>query len=474
LRADSGAWIVTTNEPRSAFDREGIFPDGTVVKGGHLVVGGCDLVGLARTHGTPLYVFDEATIRARARGYLSAIAHGYPGPSSVCYAAKAYCAPWLLRLLAEEGLGLDVVSGGELYAALLIDFPRDRIYLHGNNKGRDELEFALASGVGRIVLDNLDEIRLLGRLAEQCGVRQPVLLRVGPGIESDAHVHLRTGGTDSKFGLAIGSGLAEAGVRAVLAEPSLDLRGLHMHVGSQISDVEVYRIAIDRIFEFASAMGRRHGLELQEISPGGGFGVRYTPDADPVDACDMVRRVAEFVTMAARAHGMGDPAPYLTIEPGRSMVASAAVALYRVGSVKAIPGGRTYVSVDGGMADNVRPAAYGAEYTALTADRMNDASSCEVSIAGKYCESGDVLIHRVRLPEPRIGDLVAIPAAGAYQLSMASNYNMAPRPAVAVVSDGADRLVRRRETYADLLARDLAVVGDELPPTFLMDRTGSV
>ena len=304
------------------------------------------------------------------------------------------------------------------------------------------------------MIDNLDELALLVRLATTRGARQAVLLRVGPDVAAHTHAHLQTGATDTKFGLGIGSGQAAAGIRAALAEPSLDLRGLHAHIGSQIFDLATYEAAIERLFALASSL-RGEGLDLRELSPGGGFGVRYTPEQDAtLPTASVIANIALAVTRSAKRHGY-ERLPDLTIEPGRSLIASSAVALYRVGSVKRIPGGRTYVAVDGGMADNIRPTAYGAEYTAVLADRLDEATEAEVAIAGRYCESGDVLIQRVRVPLPRAGDLIAIPSAGAYQLSMASSYNMAPRPAVVVVADGRARLVRRRETYDDLLRSDV-------------------
>jgi diaminopimelate decarboxylase len=438
-----------------ALDAGDIFPDSTTVTGGRLAIGGCDVPGLAERYGTPLYVFDEASVLARARGYRDALRATYPGPSTVCYASKAYSAPWILSLLAEEGLGLDVVSGGELYVGVRSDFPRERTYFHGNNKGEDELALALAESVGRIVIDNLDEVALLGRLAAERGIRQAVLLRVSPGVDAHTHAHLTTGKLDTKFGLGIDSGSAEEGVRAILAQPSLDLRGYHAHIGSQIHEIEPYEAAIDKLFAFAKDMRTRHGVALREISPGGGYGVRYTTDDPTTRAVDMIKRVGGVVAAAARRAGF-DELPELTIEPGRSLVAPTAVALYRVGSVKRIPNGRTYVAVDGGMADNIRPTAYGAKYSAVLASRVDDPGArIDVAIAGKYCETGDILIQHVDLPLPRIGDLVAIPMAGAYHLSMASNYNMALRPAVVVVADGRARLVRRRETYEDLMTPEV-------------------
>lgn len=437
-----------TTGPRPDALASDIFPDtAEATPGGHLAIGGVDLVELAAEFGTPLYVYDEASIRSRARAYRRALERSYGGASLVCYAAKAYGAPWLLQVIAEEGLGLDVVSGGELHAATLVDFPRDRIYLHGNNKSRAELDYALDERVGRIVVDNLDEIALLGLLATEHGRRQALLLRVGPGVDPHTHAHLTTGAPDTKFGLGIASGQAEAGVRAILAQSSLDLRGIHAHIGSMVNDTEPYRESVRRLIGFAREMARTTDFELREISPGGGYGVRYTSDDAPVDATELIATVGEAV-----AEGFTDPLPALTIEPGRAMIATSAVALYRVGSVKELPGLRTYVAVDGGMADNIRPTAYEARYSAVIADRVGAAPDRTVAIAGRYCETGDILVQEARLALPAVGELIAIPVAGAYQLSMAGNYNLVPRPAVVVVADGAARLVRRRETYADLMA----------------------
>ena len=429
-----------------------LFPDTTrLTPGNTLAVGGCDLVALAAQHGTPLYVYDEATIRARASSFRGAVA-AYPGSTSVCYAAKAYCAPWLLRLLAELGLGLDVVSGGELHAAARADFPRDRIFFHGNNKSEDELLDASAEGVRRVVVDNLDEIALLARVAAKRDARTAVLLRVGPSVDAHTHAHLLTGAEDTKFGLDIASGAAEAGVRAILARPKLELHGFHAHIGSQIREIDPYRESVERLFVFAADMRRKIGFVAREISPGGGYGVRYTMDEPETRPADMIRDVARIVAEAARRHGFADPFPDLTIEPGRSIIAPAGVALYRVGSVKR--GARMYVAVDGGMADNIRPTAYDAKYTAVLASRVEGGEPTEVAIAGKYCETGDILIQEVALPLPRVGEVIAVPVSGAYQLAMASNYNMAPRPAVVVVADGAARLVTRRETYDQILANE--------------------
>jgi diaminopimelate decarboxylase len=428
-------------------DLRGVLPEtADVTPQGHLRVGGCDLVELADEFGTPLYVYDEAAVRGRAREYREALKDGYPGEARVCYAAKAYCAPWLLRVIAEEQLGLDVVSGGELYAAQVSEFPLERVYFHGNNKSPDELAMAVQAGVHRVVVDNLEEIDRLKEL----GSRQAVLLRVAPGVEAHTHEHIKTGVLDTKFGLSIQTGAAAEAVRA-LRGTSLQLVGLHAHIGSQIFELEPYRETISRVIAFAAEVG----LELRELSPGGGFGMRYIAEDDPLPVRDVVQAIARAVCEAAAAHSL--QLPGITIEPGRSIIGPSAVAVYRVGSIKDVPGVRTYVAVDGGMADNMRPATYAARYSALLANRATDGADATVAVAGRYCESGDVLIRAAKLPMPRLGDLVAIPGSGAYHLSMASNYNLVPRPAVVAVKDGQARLVRRRETYADLLSNELTV-----------------
>ncbi|MDQ2952209.1 MAG: diaminopimelate decarboxylase [Chloroflexota bacterium] len=430
-----------------------LFPDTTRIElSDRLAIGGCDLVDLAEEHGTPLYIYDAETIIARAGALREALAASYPGKARVCYAAKAYVAPWLLSLLAGEDLGLDVVSAGELYVAAAAKFPMTRTYFHGNNKGKDELEYALEQKIGRIVVDNQDEIARLGLLTSARSVKQPVLLRVAPGVDVHTHAHLTTGAPDTKFGLDIASGAAKEGVRAILAHPGLELRGFHAHIGSQIREVASYQQSVERIFAFAAQMRDELGFTMRELSPGGGYAVRYLPGDPDAKPAEMVHDVATAVVDAAKKHRF--ELPELTIEPGRAIIAPAGVALYRVGSVKR--GARTYVAVDGGMADNIRPTAYGAEYTAVLANRVGDTREMtDVAIAGKYCETGDILIQKVRLPLPRVGDLVAIPVSGAYQLAMSSNYNMAPRPAVVVVADRVARLVRRRETPADLLTGEV-------------------
>jgi diaminopimelate decarboxylase len=419
---------------------------------GHLFIGGCDTVDLAQQFGTPLYVFDEASLRAQCRGYTEPVAAAYPD-SLVIYACKAFINPALARIMDQEGLGLDVVSGGELFVAHSSGFPMHKIYFHGNNKSAQELAMALDLGVGRIAIDNLHEMALLNHLALRKGKRVPVLLRLSPGVDAHTHAAISTGIVDSKFGFLISTGQAEAALAQALALPGLEVVGIHAHIGSMIFELEPYRLTIDALLDFAAEMQHRHGLVLREFSPGGGWGIAYTTQDQPPAQSEVVRMVTTWVKEGAAQRGL--PWPRLILEPGRSIVGPACVSLYSVGSSKDIPGVRKYVAVDGGMSDNIRPAIYGSRYAAVVANRMNDLPEETVTIAGKYCESGDVLIRDIALPRLAPGDLLALPAAGAYCLSMASNYNLALRSAVVLVKDGQARLIRRRETYEDLMRFDL-------------------
>ena len=433
----------------SVATRSSILPLGAAVDNqGHLIIGGCDTVELARELGTPLYVYDEETVRARCREYRDALAAAY-SDSLVLYASKAFSAPMLLQIVAQEGLGLDVVSGGELYMAHKAGFPMERVYFHGNNKGADELAMGLDLDIGRFVVDSFHELELLGHVAQERGRRAACMLRLSPGIDAHTHEYRKTGILDSKFGFPISTGQAEEATRQALETPSLDLLGFHAHVGSQIFELAPYEEAVRVVLDFAVAMRERYGLQLREFSPGGGWGIAYTPEDDPLPAQAVGTMVGETVGAELARRGLDEPR--LFIEPGRSIVGQAGVALYTVGGIKRIPGVRVYASVDGGMADNIRPAIYGARYEAIVANRATDQPEEIVTVAGKYCESGDLLIKDVELPRLRTGDLLAVPASGAYNLAMASNYNMALKPAVVLVRDGKARLMRRRQTYEDLL-----------------------
>jgi diaminopimelate decarboxylase len=420
---------------------------------GRLVIGGVGLTDLADQFGTPLYVYDEKTIREQCRTYREAFDQVYPH-SRVVYAGKAFLAPSLIQIIHDEGLSLDVVSGGELYVAIQSGFPAERITFHGNNKTPDELRMALDAGIGEIVIDNFYEIELLVGLLAEHGGRIDALLRLNPGIDTHTHDYRKTGIVDSKFGLLIDTGDAAKAVEAITKVDGIRLRGYHIHLGSQIFEIEPYTAAVEALFKFAAEMRDQFGVVPDQISPGGGLGIQY----ESTDPDASVSEFANAVAQATRqgAEGMGIELPELIVEPGRSIIGPAGVAVYRVGSIKDIPGVRRYVCVDGGMADNIRPPLYDAVYEAAVANRSGG-QEATITIAGKYCESGDVLIRDARLTEPEPGDLIAIPASGAYCLAMASNYNMALRPAVVMVRDGEATVMQRRERYEDLLLRDVEV-----------------
>ncbi len=418
----------------------------------HLEIGGCDCVALAQEFDTPLYIFDEATLRHQCRSYRQVFGRRYEDVL-VLYASKAFINPALAVIFREEGLGLDVVSGGELYTVRQAGFPLNRVYFHGNNKSAAELEMALDRGVGRIVVDNLHEMELLNRLAQERGQVAEILLRISPGVDPHTHAHITTGIVDSKFGFPIITGQAEAALRRALASPGLHLVGLHAHIGSQILELEPYQNTVRIMIKFAATMAEKHGFQMHEFSPGGGWGIRYTQADEPPSLEEIAATIVGTLREETARYRL--PLPKLVIEPGRSITGPAGVALYRVGGRKEIPGLRTYVFVDGGIADNVRPALYGAQYKAIVANKANDPATETVTIAGKYCESGDVLIKGISLPPLVAGDLLAVPACGAYNLSLSSNYNLALRPPVVLVKNGQARLIRRRESYEDLLRNDV-------------------
>ncbi len=419
---------------------------------GELEIGGVSLVDIGNDFGTPVYLYDEQTLRQTARGFRDAFTAAYPD-SRVVYAGKAFLTMAIVQILSEEGLGLDVVSGGELAVGLRTGMPAHRISLHGNNKSREELRDALDAGIGKIIIDNEHDVDLLTPLVARRTEPMPVMLRINPGVDVHTHRKISTGLADSKFGVPVVSGQAEAVVARLTATPGLDLVGYHAHVGSQLFDPEATVTAVDELLAFAAAMRDRYGVELRHLSPGGGFGIAYVESDRPLDAGNWATLLSGAVRSGCQRHGL--PLPTVTVEPGRAIVGPAGIALYRVGAVKDLPGIRTYVAVDGGMADNIRPSLYEAVYSAEIANRVPNGATRDVTIAGKYCESGDVLIDHIDLPALASGDMLALPAAGAYCLSMASNYNMALKPAVVLVSDGCSRLIRRRETYDDLLRHDV-------------------
>ncbi len=433
--------------------RLSLFPVATEINSqGHLAIGGCDVVEVASLFGTPLYIFDEQTLHTRCREIRSEFEQRYSN-SVVIYACKAFIHPILVSLLNEEGLGLDIVSGGELSIARAADFPMDKVYFHGNNKSQKELEIALEWGVGRIVVDNIYELHLLNQVAERRATTANILLRISPGVDPHTHRYISTGVLDSKFGFPITTNQAEEALKMAISCPHLNLLGLHFHIGSSIFDPEPYREAIRITLQFAAMMRQTYSLELQELNVGGGFAVAYTIEDPPCPIASYAETITSSLIEQTRELGL--PAPQLIIEPGRSISAPAGVALYTIGGEKEIPGVRHYVFVDGGMGDNIRPPLYGARYEAMVANKAHDKESENVTIAGKFCESGDILIHDIMLPPLKAGDILALPVCGAYSLPTASNYNGAPRPAVVMVKGGESHLIRRRETYEDLIQYDI-------------------
>lgn len=421
--------------------------------GGVMSIGGVSVLELAQEYGTPLYVYDEATLRRRARHIRDTFAGAYPH-SRVVYAGKAGMSPALVKILSQEGLGLDVVSGGEIYAGVQAGMDPRHMVFHGNNKGGSELEEALQAGVGLIAVDNLHEIDLLAEVARRLERRPEVLLRLNPGVDPHTHDKMRTGAVDSKFGFPVWDGQAAAAAKNIANTGVLRLAGYHAHVGSQIFDARLVEQTLAAMLQFATEVFRGLGLPPRVIIPGGGFGVSDDASGADVSIEDWANAAAK--TLEEHASRGGYELPELIVEPGRAIVGPAGVAVYEVGARKEIEGARTYVAVDGGMSDNIRPSLYGARYSADLVNRDGTGAAREfVTIAGKYCESGDVLIEGISLPVLQAGDLLALPMAGAYCLAMSSNYNLAPRPAVVLVNNGDKRLIRRRETYADLLRSEI-------------------
>jgi diaminopimelate decarboxylase len=432
---------MSATRERSVVEGSPVYPMGSRVdERGHLEVGGCDVVEVAREFGTPVYIYAEDDIRARARAYLDAF-RARTDDFEVLYASKAAPLTAIYRLCAEQGLSVDVASGGELHMALHAGLDPARIYLHGNNKTKAELRYAGDSGVGHVIVDSFGEI---SRLDEMLDRPQDVLIRVTPGILPSTHSYVQTGGLDSKFGFGLEDGLAERAIAEVLASRHLRLVGLHAHIGSQIFELEPYAAAIEALAQLADGE-----WECRILNVGGGLGIAYTSADEPPS-------IESYVDVKVRGvQRVFDPVPRILIEPGRSLVGNAGVTAYEVGTVKEVPGVRTYLSVDGGMSDNLRPMLYGARYEAIVANRAGDAPSAAATVAGMHCESGDILITDAMLADPRPGDILVTPATGAYGYAMASNYNGVPRPPVVFCRNGDARVVVRRETYEDLVARDV-------------------
>lgn len=415
---------------------------------GHLEIGGCDAVQLAKEYGTPVIIYDEEGIRNQCRSFMDALA-GLGINYKVAYASKAFCSLAIIQLIQEEGLYLDVVSGGELYTALKAGFPPERIHFHGNNKLPSEIKMALEAKIGCFVVDNFYEIQLLHELSAYQSQKVNVLLRVTPGVQTSTHKKIQTGQEDSKFGFDLDSGQVDEALKQILAIPNFTFLGFHTHIGSQIFSSLSYCKAIDKIISYVKAKN----ITLNVLNLGGGFGIRYVPFDHPTPIKEMIVQITEH--LKSRCNEEGISLPEIWVEPGRSIVGEAGTTLYTIGSTKYLPNIRNYVSVDGGMSDNLRPALYQARYEATLANKASAEKTELYSIAGKLCESGDILIWDIHLPKVEPGDILAVFCTGAYGYSMANHYNKIPRPAVIFVRDGNARLVIRRETYEDLLRNEI-------------------
>ncbi len=419
----------------------------------HLTVGGCDAVELAKQYKTPLYVIDETAVRRHCRVYKSSIDKFYGGKGLVFFASKALCNLEIVRIVNSEGLGADVVSGGELYTALKAGMPPEKLCFHGNNKTLDELTYAIDSGVGRIVVDNAVELDTIDRLCQEKGKRQKVLFRIKPGIDAHTHSFIMTGQIDSKFGFALETGEAHDIICRALSMENIEVGGVHCHIGSQIHELEPFKEAARVLGGFIADIKDETGFEMKELNLGGGYGVMYTEEDDPIEFDKYIEAVSEVLRNTCEERGIA--LPYIMMEPGRSIVGTAGITLYTVGGVKDIPGVRRYVSVDGGMCDNPRYILYQSKYKALLANKAGNVPTEAVTVAGKCCESGDLLGEGILLPPVEIGDTLAMLTTGAYNYSMASNYNRIPRPAMVMTNEGKSRLIVRRESYEDLVKNDL-------------------
>ena len=420
---------------------------------GHLTIGGADTVELAEKYGTPAYIFDENEIRNNLREFKKSIDENYGGNGLVVYASKAFCCKEMCRICAQEGTGIDVVSGGELYTALSVGFPTDRIVFHGNNKTHDELVMAVTNNVGRIIVDNVTELESLNEVAASQGKTVGVMLRIKPGIDAHTHDFIRTGQIDSKFGFALETGEAMAAVKEALKMPNIKLRGLHCHIGSQIFDLDPFELAATVMLDLFKDIKDQTGVELEELNLGGGFGIKYLKTDRPRPFADYMKKVAETVNSYSAKLGL--KTPFILIEPGRSVVGAAGLTLYTVGAVKNIPDVRTYVSIDGGMGDNPRYALYQSHYELVCANKASEKRTETVTVAGKCCESGDLIQEWTHIQPVEPGDIIAVLSTGAYNYSMASNYNRIPRLPAVMVKDGESRVIIKRETYEQVAECDI-------------------
>ena len=424
-----------------------------VNENGNLEMSGCDLVSIAKEFGTPAYVVDDATIRKNCKKYNDSIKKYYDGNGRAIYASKALSCKYMYKLVEEEGLGIDVVSGGEIYAALSAGFPADKIYFHGNNKTPDELKYALENKIGRIMVDNSLELTRVNEIAHELNIKANIIIRITPGIDASTHEFIKTGQIDSKFGAILETGEADELVALAVKSENICIKGFHCHIGSQIFDLDPFEHAAEVMMNFIGDVKEKYGLITDELDLGGGFGIRYTENDNPSDLGEYMNAVSKVVKRVALERDV--KLPFIIVEPGRSMVAEAGLTLYSVGTIKDIPNIRTYVSIDGGMTDNPRYILYQSRYTAVSAENPLAPRNKVVTVAGKCCESGDLIGKDMPLNDVKVGEIIAILSTGAYNYSMSSNYNRVPRPPIIMIKDGKPIVAVRRETYDDMLKCDL-------------------
>ena len=423
------------------------------IKNDNLYIDDCNATVLAAKYGTPLYVFSETSIRNAIRSYKNSIKKYYGGNGNVLYASKAFSCKEMYRIAKDEGIFVDCVSMGEIYTALSAEFNAEHIFFHGNNKTEEELKYALSKGVGRIVIDNFDELNMVDAISKELGIKTKVLVRITPGIDAHTHDYIKTGRVDSKFGFAITTGDAVKAIKETLKKENIELMGLHCHIGSQIFETEPFMDAATIMLKFIAEINKKFNIEIKELNLGGGFGIQYVKEDDPLEYPEFMKKVSVAVKETAKYLQL--PTPVIYIEPGRSIVGPAGLTLYTIGNVKQIENVRNYVAVDGGMSDNPRYALYDADYSFVIANKADKQQNYLATIAGKCCESGDLLAEDVLIAKPKKGDILAVLATGAYNYSMASNYNRIPRPAVVMVNGNEDRLIIKRESLEDLVLNDL-------------------
>ncbi len=434
-------------------DRKIVHSNVTVGKNGHLYFAGTDTVSLAEKYGTPVFLLDDNRVRTRVREYKEAMKTNFGESSIPLFASKSLSFKEIYRIMAEEGIGTDIVSSGELFTAVSAGFPMERAFFHGNNKPDFDIRYAIENRIGYFIVDSMEELLLIDEYAKKAGIRQKILLRLTPGIDPHTHQKISTGGVDSKFGSAIETGLAEKITKAALSQMNVELCGFHCHIGSQIFDIEPYITAAEIMLSFIAKMKEKFGFTAKILNLGGGFGVRYIESDPEISITENINAIGAYIRKKCEEINLRMPIIYM--EPGRSIVADAGMTLYTVGSVKEIEGFKNYVSIDGGMTDNPRYTLYQSAYTIVLANRADEKADFSCTVGGRCCESGDLIQENVIIPKPQRGDILAVLVTGAYNYSMASNYNRVTKPPVVVLRNGNEKLAVRRERFEDLVACDL-------------------